>query len=553
MQVVNLIQGSPEWHAHRRNHFNASDAPAMLGVSKYTTRDQLLHQYATGLTKEVDAGTQKLFDDGHKFEALARQLAEKIIGDELSPMVATEGKLSASFDGITFEGDVIFEHKTLNNELRAAIRRKGGNANDFLAPMYKIQMEQQLMISGADKCLFMASSWDGDALIEERHCWYTKDLELRKQIITGWDQFERDLASYVPPVQVEKVVAETVEALPVPSVVVKGELVSCNLDAITPRFDQYLANINTTLATDQDFANAEADAKNCRESAKKLDAVTEAIISQMGDVNRAITILGEYSQKLNKMGLQLEKAVKEQKESVKTQAIMKAKQDYSDFVTGLQTNLVVVLHRHLTVPDFAGAIKSVKTIASMHSRINDALAAGKAQAKQFTDEVRTKVEFINVSIEGYAHLINIAELATKDMDYIKLHIQSVKDAEDKRKAEHEAAIKAKAEAEARAKLEAEQRAKEQAQPINEAKPEVAQREAVTLPGQEQLSETESSLAPIHPSTYPLPVSVFYPLFEHMINEHGLTLLESELQEIVRISVLVNDRMHQNTDLFEQAA
>lgn len=41
-----------------------------------------------------------------------------------------------------------------------------------------------------------------------------------------------------------------------------------------------------------------------------------------------------------------------------------------------------------------------------------------------------------------------------------------------------------------------ERAKEaQAQQINEAKPEVAQREAVTLPGQDQVSEKQSSLAP----------------------------------------------------------
>jgi hypothetical protein len=39
----------------------------------------------------------------------------------------------------------------------------------------------------------------------------------------------------------------------------------------------------------------------------------------------------------------------------------------------------------------------------------------------------------------------------------------------------------------------------------------------------------------------------------MANEYGLTLLESELQEIVRISVLVNDRMHKNSELFEEAA
>lgn len=491
MQVVNLVQGSPEWHAHRRNHFNASDAPAMMGVSPYKTRDQLLHEMATGITKEVDAGTQKRFDDGHRFEALARPLAEKIIGEELSPTVGVEGKYSASFDGITFGDDITFEHKSLNDELRAVFHNQDSDTVD-LPLMYRVQMEQQLMVSGAEKCLFMASKWQGETLIEEKHCWYWPNPELRTQIVAGWHQFDEDLSSYVPPVVVEKVVAESVEALPVPSVVVKGELVSCNLGDITPHFDNYLANINTTLATDQDFANAEADAKNCRESAKKLDAVTEAIIAQMGDVNQAISILGEYSQKLNKMGLQLEKAVKDQKESVKTQAIMKAKQDYSEFVTSLQANLVVVLHKHLTVPDFAGAIKGIKTIASMHSRINDSLAAGKAQAKQFADEVAAKLEFIKASSKGYEHLFNDSALAVNDLEYIKLYIQSVKDAEDKRRADHEAAIQAQAEAAARQRIEQENAAKaqqEQSQPApkapaasnDEAKPETANPVEVVQP------------------------------------------------------------------------
>lgn len=549
-QIIDAPQGSEAWLQARKECNTASEAPAALGVSKYQTRDELLLQKKTGLTKEVNAATQKLFDRGHETEALARVIAEEIIGEELYPITAkreVDGMpLLASMDGLTMIGDIGFEHKLVSQDLIEQIKAQS------LEPHYTVQMDQQISVTGAQKILFMAS----DGTKENCHwMWYESTQAKQAGLIASWKQFERDLAAYVPPVQVQKVVAESVEALPVPSVVAKGELVSCNLDAITPHFDEYLANINTTLATDQDFANAEADAKNCRESAKNLDAVTEAIIAQMGDVNRAITILGEYSQKLNKMGLQLEKAVKEQKESVKTQAIMKAKQDYSDFVTSLQTNIVVVLHRHLTVPDFAGSIKGIKTIASMHSRINDALAAGKAQAKQFADEVAAKIEFIKASSKGYEHLFNDSELAVNNLEYIKLYMKSVKDAEDKRKAEHEAEIKAKAEAEARAKVEAEQRAKEAAaaQPINEAKPEVEEREAVTLPGQDQVSEKQSSLATIQPSTYPLPVSVYFQLFEHMAHEHGLTLLESELQEIVRISVLVNDRMHQNADLFEVAA
>ena len=75
MQIVNLIQGSQEWHAHRAQHFNASDAPAMMACSSYKTRAELIKELATGIGQEVDAATQRRFDAGHQFEALARPLA----------------------------------------------------------------------------------------------------------------------------------------------------------------------------------------------------------------------------------------------------------------------------------------------------------------------------------------------------------------------------------------------------------------------------------------------------------------------------------------------
>jgi putative phage-type endonuclease len=122
MKTVDLIQGSPEWHAHRAQHWNASDAPAMLGVSPYKSRAELLRERATGISQEFDAATQRRFDDGHRFEALARSLAEQIIGDELFPVTGVNGRFSASFDGLTMLEDTAFEHKSLNDELRAAIQ-----------------------------------------------------------------------------------------------------------------------------------------------------------------------------------------------------------------------------------------------------------------------------------------------------------------------------------------------------------------------------------------------------------------------------------------------
>ena len=118
MKTHNLVQGSPEWHAHRSTHFNASDAPAMMGCSPYKTRTELLHELKTGIAPTVDAATQRRFDEGHRIEALARPLAEEIIGEVLYPVVGSEGELSASFDGLTMDESIDFEHKSLNAELR---------------------------------------------------------------------------------------------------------------------------------------------------------------------------------------------------------------------------------------------------------------------------------------------------------------------------------------------------------------------------------------------------------------------------------------------------
>ena len=124
MNMHDFVQGSDAWHQHRATHFNASDAPAMLGCSPYKTRSALLHETATGIVDaEIDPATARRFADGHRIEALARPLAEQIIGEELAPLVLADGKYSASFDGLTFEGDTAWECKTLNAALRDAIEQ----------------------------------------------------------------------------------------------------------------------------------------------------------------------------------------------------------------------------------------------------------------------------------------------------------------------------------------------------------------------------------------------------------------------------------------------
>ncbi|HEN3601653.1 TPA: YqaJ viral recombinase family protein [Yersinia enterocolitica] len=156
MQIINVQQGTPEWHALRSRHFTASEAPVMMAVSSKMRRDELLNMKATGSEREISDWVQtNLFDKGHAQEATARVIVESIIGSELFPATAIDddGYLLASFDGMTMMEDVLFEHKMWNATLALAVKNKD------LPPEYYWQLEQQLAVSDAEKSHLCGIGW----------------------------------------------------------------------------------------------------------------------------------------------------------------------------------------------------------------------------------------------------------------------------------------------------------------------------------------------------------------------------------------------------------
>ena len=53
MKIHQLTQGSDEWAAFRLMHHGASEAAAMMGLSKKTTRSELLHMKRDGRLKAL--------------------------------------------------------------------------------------------------------------------------------------------------------------------------------------------------------------------------------------------------------------------------------------------------------------------------------------------------------------------------------------------------------------------------------------------------------------------------------------------------------------------
>ena len=424
MQERKIIQGTPEWHEFRAQHLNASDAPAMMGESPYKTRDELLREKATGVAVDVSEETQRRFDDGHRFEALARPLAEKIIGEELYPVVGSNGKFAASFDGMTMLGEVIFEHKTLNAALAAI------DPDEQLPLYYRIQMEHQLMVSGAEKCLFMASKWDAaDQLIGESHRWHSPDLVLRQRIVDGWAQFEKDLAGYVPPEAKPEAVGRAPDALPALRIELTGQVTTSNLAEFRAHAQEVLGGIKKdNFQTDEDFANADKTAKWCADVESRLDAAKQHALAQTTSIDELFRTLDAIKEDTRQVRLGLEKTVKARKEAVKLECINKAKSDFSAHVAALQSEIADVRLTVLT-PDFGGAIKGLKTLASIDNAIGVAMANAKIAADQQAADVRAKLAWLGENAaEHRALLADLQQLIAKPLDDFKLVVTARIDA-----------------------------------------------------------------------------------------------------------------------------
>ena len=443
MTFHDFAQGSAEWHQHRATHFNASDAPAMMGCSPYMTRTELLTRLKTGISAEVDAATQRRFDDGHRFEALARPLAEKIIGQELYPVTGSLDELSASFDGLTdgIDGPYIaLEHKTLNDDLRRVFDDIATIAPEYrdeaggkvLPTMYRLQMEQQMLVSGAERVLFMASKWNGDELVEERHCWYTSDAELRAKLIAGWQQFAQDLAGFVPTAaELPKPTGRAPEALPALRVEVTGMVTASNLAEFKAQAMAVFGGISRDLKTDEDFANAEATVKWAKGIEDKVAAAKDAALSQTESIDALFKTMDEISAEARRVRLDLDKLVKARKEAIKGEIVAEGVAAFAAHIRSL--NAAMPANYMPQIPaDFGGCIKGLKSVDSIRNAVSTELANAKIKASAWATHIHASIGQIDAA-NAPMLFADMATLVLKQPDDLAAVIAQRLAAEQQRK------------------------------------------------------------------------------------------------------------------------
>ncbi len=498
MLVHTAPQGSPEWLADRATRFNAGDAAAMLGCDvNGRTRTDLLDEMATGLTPEVGAFKQRLYDKGHQVEALMRPLAEELLGEELYSLVgsiAVDGlsrRVGASFDGATMAREKNFEAKSLNEALAAALPVEDDpDANDAanLPKGYRVQLEQQQLVNGATVTLFGAGEFHPDGSTKsQRWCWYTSDPALRAEILAGWAQFDADLATHKPVVIAEMPKADVTIELPALFIHAKGEITTSNMKEFGVALAARLEAIRSiTWETDQDFANAKAAAANLRETIEKAKLSKAAMLAQTATVGEAANMIDAWCEDMRLTALQLEKDVEREDKAKKTAMIDAAKVKYAAHIEAINTELSPA---RLTVPApvFADAIKNKRSFASMQDAINTMLANAKIAADDQARTIRAALACLAEEGKDFEFLLaDRLTLIGKPVEDLRTLVRA-------RITEHKAA-KAREEEATRERIRAEEQAKAEKDAREQLAAEQAERDRIA----DQAATPAPTAAPAQP-------------------------------------------------------
>ncbi len=152
MKLIQLEQGTYEWLTFRRSHVCASDAPVIMGLSPYKTKEQLMDEKLRYYEQHCNPYMQR----GKDLEPLALECFEKETGLIMFPMVGVHDEIdwmAASFDGVSICRKFIVE-------IKCPGKRGHAMAMKGVVPMnYYPQVQHQICVSDVEFAYYY--SFDG--------------------------------------------------------------------------------------------------------------------------------------------------------------------------------------------------------------------------------------------------------------------------------------------------------------------------------------------------------------------------------------------------------
>ena len=406
MQLLNLAQGTDEWKEVRLNHFTASEAPIMMGVSPHMSRDDLLTYKTTHEEAEISKFTQIVFDKGHEVEEKARAIAERKLGEDLYPVTASlvvDGlSLLSSYDGLTMSQKQSWEHKQWNIKKAELITTTGE-----LEAFHYWQLEHQMIVGKLTSIWFVMSDGTEDNWIG--HIYHSIPGR-RARLLAGWQQFKVDLEGYTPQTYQEKPIAAPISDLPAIMYDLNGTALTSNLPDFKAAAKLLVVDSKKEMVDDQDFADREKLVKKFKDAEDNIKVITGQVIGEIQDVDKFCKELKEVGELIRQARLNGEKAVEARKKEIKQKVVQRVKDEFLNHTQSIIAKFHAIewLPVRLSLPRIEfnplTAIKGKKTVKSLNEAANNALADAKIQATQYETLFLANIEIYKVEAEGYDFL-----------------------------------------------------------------------------------------------------------------------------------------------------
>lgn len=188
-------QGSSEWKQYRSRMGNASELAALMNCSLWFPRTpyELWLLKTNRMEKEVTAAMRR----GSALEPLARTFIEHEFGEVFEPQVVARERISASLDGISFDGKTLLEIKCprhgRESELWQQLEQQAVPPDH-----YWWQVQQGLFCSAAEKAHFAVFHAEAGAIVSYIACEVRADPAAHTALAQAWEEFfhylDEDLA-----------------------------------------------------------------------------------------------------------------------------------------------------------------------------------------------------------------------------------------------------------------------------------------------------------------------------------------------------------------------
>lgn len=388
MQILNIEPNTQEWLADKRLNLvpSASEASAVMGASKYMTRDQLLDLKKGWQSMPADKFTELVFKKGHEVEDSCRPIVEVETLEDLPPVYAqreVDGILfKCSFDGYCTEFP--WEHKQYNKTLYENV------LNGVLEPHYYWQLEHQMLVAGVDKALFTVS--DGTKYCKA-DMWYQSVPERRARYIAAIKQFMKDLAKHQIEAKAEKVEGRDLTEIPKVNFSIAGTDIKSNLPELLAMCKKlHKTEIGKKLQSDQDFADKDKLVKAIEKARASLKEKVAECRCEFVSFNDFESMASEIDSLLQKVHADGKKAVKTEKDRIKKELCDAGKTVIGEHIQSINEDIkpynFAVVCGHL-VPDFLTAMKNKRTIESIKAAVNQVVADFKVEADSLKKNIQT--------------------------------------------------------------------------------------------------------------------------------------------------------------------